>query len=107
MSAQLLTGTDASNKILEGLQESLQLLHPHLVILQVGDDAASETYIRKKMESCKKIGLQCTHDHLPEHISLDDLLSKIHALNEDKDVSGYILQLPLPDRKSTRLNSSH
>lgn len=72
------------------------MLNPKLVIIQVGNDPASDSYIRKKLQSCDDIGLRREHLHFPADVSFDALMSTIRKLNADDDVSGYILQLPLP-----------
>jgi methylenetetrahydrofolate dehydrogenase (NADP+)/methenyltetrahydrofolate cyclohydrolase len=96
MTAQLLSGRDASAALLETLKEQVQKLDPKLVVVQVGNDPASQSYIKQKMKSCEKVGMRSEHKHLPEETSLDNLLQEVHALNADADVTGFIVQLPLP-----------
>ena len=69
---------------------------PHLAAVLVGNDGASLTYVGSKVRSCEKIGYQSTLIHLPETISEDELLEQIHSLNTDKEIDGFIVQLPLP-----------
>ena len=69
---------------------------PHLAAVLVGNDGASLTYVGSKVRSCKKIGYQSTLIHLPETTSEGDLLEQIHSLNNDKEIDGFIVQLPLP-----------
>ena len=69
---------------------------PHLAAVLVGNDGASLTYVGSKVRSCEKIGYQSTLIHLPETISEDELLEQIHSLNADKEIDGFIVQLPLP-----------
>jgi len=69
---------------------------PHLAAVLVGNDGASLTYVGSKVRSCEKIGYQSTLIHLPETISEDELLEQIHNLNADKEIDGFIVQLPLP-----------
>ena len=69
---------------------------PHLAAVLVGNDGASLTYVGSKVRSCEKIGYQSTLIHLPETTSEDELLEKIHSLNTDKEIDGFIVQLPLP-----------
>jgi len=69
---------------------------PHLAAVLVGNDGASLTYVGSKVRSCEKIGYQSTLIHLPETTSEDELLEQIHSLNTDKDIDGFIVQLPLP-----------
>ena len=70
---------------------------PHLAAVLVGNDGASLTYVGSKVRSCEKIGYQSTLIHLPETTSEDELLQQIHSLNTDKEIDGFIVQLPLPD----------
>lgn len=69
---------------------------PHLAAVLVGNDGASLTYVGSKVRSCEKIGYQSTLIHLPETTSEDELLEQIHSLNTDKEIDGFIVQLPLP-----------
>ena len=97
MAAQILSGKEASAALLESLKDDVQRLDPHLVVVQVGDDPASSSYIKQKVKSCDKVGMRHTHKHLPADISLDDLLKTIDELNADDDVTGFFVQLPLPE----------
>lgn len=69
---------------------------PHLAAVLVGNDGASLTYVGSKVRSCEKIGYQSTLIHLPETTSEGELLEQIHSLNNDKEIDGFIVQLPLP-----------
>ncbi len=69
---------------------------PHLAAVLVGNDGASLTYVGSKVRSCEKIGYLSTLIHLPETTSEDELLQQINSLNTDKEVDGFIVQLPLP-----------
>jgi len=69
---------------------------PHLAAVLVGNDGASLTYVGSKVRSCEKIGYKSTLIHLPETTSEDELLEQIHSLNTDKEIDGFIVQLPLP-----------
>lgn len=95
MPAQLLSGKEPADAILESLKDDVEKLDPKLVIVQVGSDPASDSYIRKKMESCERIGLRSEHRKLPEKTSKEEMIALVHELNEDPDVTGYIIQLPL------------
>lgn len=98
MPAHIIDGTVVAERILEGLKPHVKRLNPKLVIVQVGNDPASDSYIRKKLESCAKVGMRHEHLHFAPSISFDELVSTIHALNADNDVTGYIIQLPLPGK---------
>ena len=70
---------------------------PHLTAILVGDDGPSQTYVNAKVKACDRIGFKSTLVKLESTISEDKLLNKIHQLNIDDDVDGFIVQLPLPD----------
>lgn len=69
---------------------------PHLVAVLVGNDAASETYVASKVKSCKEVGFKSTEMRYSADITEQQLLEVVHKLNDDPDVDGYIVQLPLP-----------
>ncbi len=96
MTAQLLTGAPVAEKMFEQLKTKVAALDPKLVIVQVGDNAASESYIKQKLKSCVVVGMRSEHVHLPADTSKDALFSVIQKLNNDPDVTGFIVQLPLP-----------
>ncbi|MFW6298469.1 MAG: bifunctional methylenetetrahydrofolate dehydrogenase/methenyltetrahydrofolate cyclohydrolase FolD [Bacillota bacterium] len=79
--------------------ESLREKHgksPHLVVVLVGDNPASETYVRMKHKACEKAGIKSTTINKDASIKEDELLRLIHELNHDDDVHGILVQLPLP-----------
>jgi methylenetetrahydrofolate dehydrogenase (NADP+)/methenyltetrahydrofolate cyclohydrolase len=69
---------------------------PHLTAVIVGNDPASETYVAGKVKACGQVGFHSTEIKLPEDIPEEDLLSTINDLNDDEDIDGFIVQLPLP-----------
>jgi methylenetetrahydrofolate dehydrogenase (NADP+) / methenyltetrahydrofolate cyclohydrolase len=69
---------------------------PHLAAVIVGNNGASLTYVGSKVKSCQQIGFESTLVALPETITEAELLAKIKELNEDDNLDGYIVQLPLP-----------
>lgn len=70
---------------------------PHLAAVLVGDHAPSRAYVRTKIKSCEKVGMKSTLIQLDDSISQEDLLEQIRLLNDDDDIDGFIVQLPLPD----------
>ncbi len=96
MPAQILSGKEVAAALLKELQDKVKRLDPKLVVVQVGDDPASSSYIRQKMQSCELVGMRHQHIHLSEKTTRDELFNLIHELNEDPDVTGFIVQLPLP-----------
>ncbi|HZH67931.1 MAG TPA: bifunctional methylenetetrahydrofolate dehydrogenase/methenyltetrahydrofolate cyclohydrolase FolD [Chitinophagales bacterium] len=69
---------------------------PHLVAVLVGDDGASQTYVANKVKSCEEVGFKSTLKRLDADITERELLAEIHLLNNDDDIDGFIVQLPLP-----------
>ena len=69
---------------------------PHLAIILVGDDGASQTYVDNKVKSCKSVGFHYTMMRFADTISEEKLMKHIDHVNNDEDVDGFIVQLPLP-----------
>ena len=69
---------------------------PHLAAILIGNNGASETYVGSKVKSCAEVGFKSTLIRLAETVSEEDLLFKLQELNEDFDVDGILVQLPLP-----------
>lgn len=69
---------------------------PHLAAILVGNDGASRTYVNAKVKACEKVGFASTLVTLDDDISEDGLLAEIAALNNNDDIDGFIVQLPLP-----------
>lgn len=70
---------------------------PCLAVISVGEDPASQVYIRNKKKACEEMGLRFEDCHFPANVTLKELATTIRRLNKDKTVNGIILQLPLPD----------
>jgi methylenetetrahydrofolate dehydrogenase (NADP+)/methenyltetrahydrofolate cyclohydrolase len=96
MSPIILDGKEASTALLEFLKPLVETLDPKLVVVQVGNDPASASYIKQKVKSCDAVGMRHEHRHLDESITLDELMEVIDGLNNDEDVTGFFVQLPLP-----------
>ncbi len=69
---------------------------PHLVAILVGEDGASKTYVKNKELACQKVGFSSTLIRLPESTTEEELLSKIDEINNNDEIDGLIVQLPLP-----------
>ncbi len=69
---------------------------PHLAAILVGDDGASQTYVGHKEKACAKVGFDSTVLRFPDSISENDLLEQIAVINDNPDIDGLIVQLPLP-----------
>ena len=100
--ANIISGTELSKdlrnqmkeKVLEYTKKGLRL--PHLVVILVGNNPASQSYVKGKENACKEIGINSTILRLDENISEDELLKRIDEINNDKDIDGLLVQLPLP-----------
>ena len=86
---------ELAQKVEEKVSKGLK--RPHLAAILVGDDGPSQTYVNAKVKACDRIGFKSTLINLESNISEEKLLSRIHDLNTDNDVDGFIVQLPLPD----------
>ena len=77
-------------------RKSLGKKIPHLAIILVGDDGASQTYVDHKVKACKEVGFHYTMMRFADTISEEKLMKHINHVNDDEDVDGFIVQLPLP-----------
>ncbi|MGB3589144.1 MAG: bifunctional methylenetetrahydrofolate dehydrogenase/methenyltetrahydrofolate cyclohydrolase FolD [Tunicatimonas sp.] len=98
----IIDGKQTAQKIRQELTEQVQQIKanggkvPHLAAVLVGNDTASETYVRNKVKDCEQVGFNSTLVRLDESISEEELLNEVHKLNNNSDVDGFIVQLPLP-----------
>ena len=107
MSAQILDGkklaSDSEKEILESVSALKEKgIIPTLATILVGDDPASETYVRMKQETCKRVGMESLAINLPKETSTEELLLKIDELNNDKKIHGILLQHPVPNQINER-----
>jgi methylenetetrahydrofolate dehydrogenase (NADP+) / methenyltetrahydrofolate cyclohydrolase len=99
---QLLDGKKTASDIKNEIALTVQAMKtkgekvPHLAAVLVGNNGASLTYVASKVKSCEQVGFNSTLVQLPEEISESTLLEKINELNNNSDIDGYIVQLPLP-----------
>lgn len=99
---KLLDGKKTSTEIKEEIKLKVTAIKtagervPHLAAVLVGDDGASLTYVGSKVRSCKYVGFESTLIRLEEDITEEALLLKIDELNQNENIDGYIVQLPLP-----------
>tara|TARA_B100000579_G_scaffold280025_1_gene231793 strand:+ start:10087 stop:10968 length:882 start_codon:yes stop_codon:yes gene_type:complete len=100
---KILDGKKTSQRIKEEIKIKVDKLiledkrPPHLAAILVGEDGASLTYVTNKVLSCKQVGFKSSLIRLPESISEKDLLMEIQKLNKNKEIDGFIVQLPLPN----------
>jgi len=98
----ILDGKKTSNDLKDEIakivtkRKSDGLKTPHLAAILVGSDGASMTYVNSKVKSCEKVGFNSTLIDLPEDTTEEQLLNEIEDLNNDADIDGFIVQLPLP-----------
>lgn len=99
---QLIDGKKTSKEIkLEIAQEVKELIasgkkKPHLAAVLVGNDGGSETYVAAKIKSCEEVGFDSTLVRFDGDVTEEELLSAVKKLNEDNNIDGFIVQLPLP-----------
>jgi methylenetetrahydrofolate dehydrogenase (NADP+)/methenyltetrahydrofolate cyclohydrolase len=99
---KLLEGKVASAAIKENLKNKIAALKsqnkkvPHLAAILVGNDPASETYVNSKVKNCHEIGMLSTLVRYESSITEAELLHKIDELNEDENIDGILVQVPLP-----------
>lgn len=112
---QLLDGKLVSRSVKEKVKDKTDLLKkegkktPHLAAILVGNNGASETYVASKVKSCEEVGFKSSLLRFEETISEQELISAIEKLNNDEDVDGILVQLPLPKQinEETIINIIH
>lgn len=104
----LLDGKKVSNDIKNEITEQVKKMKakgekvPHLAAIIVGNDGASLTYVASKVKACERVGFDSTMVRMPNTTSEIELLDKIEELNEDPNIDGFIVQLPLPKQINTQ-----
>ncbi len=102
MTARILSGKDIAKDIRKELKEEIEVLKekhgitPGLAVALVGEDPASQVYVGAKVKACKNLGVRSIEERLAEDTSEEDLLKLIAKWNEDPEVHGILVQLPLP-----------
>lgn len=104
----LLDGKKLSLKIREEIKNEIVELKdkygikPCLAVILVGNDSASQVYVKNKIKACEEVGIENKTIYLSKDISENYLITIISRLNEDKNISGILVQLPLPDHINTK-----
>lgn len=104
----ILDGKKVSNQIKDEITAEVQKIKdrgekvPHLAAIIVGNDGASLTYVASKVKACERVGFESTLVRMPGTTSELELLKKIKELNENDDIDGFIVQLPLPKQIDTQ-----
>lgn len=101
MTAQLIDGKKLAQEIQEKIKIQVAQLKeesiiPGLAVILVGDNPASQVYVKNKVKSCTNIGIHSVMEHYPQDITEDELLAHITRLNHDNSIDGILVQLPLP-----------
>ncbi len=105
---KVLWGKDLYESILNRAKEEVEAIkrsgyrEPCLAVILVGNDPASEIYVSKKHEACKRVGIKSLNVKLPENISFEFLKEKIEELDSNDSIDGILLQLPLPQHLRDR-----
>ena len=100
--AQILDGLKVSRDIKKEIKEEVDCIiakggkSPHLAAILVGENGASKAYVNSKVKDCKEVGFTSTLVKFSESITEEELLAKIQELNENPEIDGFIVQLPLP-----------
>lgn len=99
---KLIDGKAVASKIKEEIAEEVARIKaaggktPHLAAVLVGHDGGSETYVANKVKACEAVGFSSTLIRLEEDVAEQELLDQVGKLNNDPDIDGFIVQLPLP-----------
>ncbi|MFN5179055.1 bifunctional methylenetetrahydrofolate dehydrogenase/methenyltetrahydrofolate cyclohydrolase FolD [Limnohabitans sp.] len=101
MTAQLIDGTQLSKQLRADVARHVQELQtrgvtPGLAVILVGDNPASQVYVRNKVKACQESGLHSVLETCDAHLDQEQLLARIQRLNEDPSIHGILVQLPLP-----------
>lgn len=102
MTAQLIDGKTLAAKIRAEIAAEITLRkqqgfrQPGLAVILIGEDPASTIYVQNKRQACQEVGIESIYHHLPSAISEQNLIELIEQLNQDPDIDGILLQLPLP-----------
>ena len=100
--AEILDGLSVSQKIKQEIKEEVTKIvqsgkkAPHLAAILVGENGASKAYVNSKVKDCKEVGFTSSLLKFPDTICENELLEEIKKLNEDEEIDGFIVQLPLP-----------
>lgn len=100
--AEILNGKEVARKTRERLKEEVDRLkeeniYPRLAVIMVGNNSASQIYVKNKSKACEEIGIEFEEYLLPEETKQEELISIIENLNNKKEIHGILLQSPIPD----------
>lgn len=106
--AYIIDGKALATQLQEELRQRVATCSQHghqpgLAVILVGDNPASQVYVRNKIKACEAVGIRSIEIRLPAQTSEEELLAQVHALNDDPSVDGILVQLPLPAHLSSEL----
>ena len=101
MSAQIINGKEIAESVRQEMSKEVQQLReknivPGLAVILVGDNQASQTYVRNKQKACEDLGMHSVLIKKPADLSQEELIQNIDELNQDDSIHGILVQLPLP-----------
>ncbi|MFE5427120.1 bifunctional methylenetetrahydrofolate dehydrogenase/methenyltetrahydrofolate cyclohydrolase FolD [Peribacillus simplex] len=101
MSAQIINGKEIAESVRQEISKEVQQLReknivPGLAVILVGDNQASQTYVRNKHKACEDLGMHSVLIKKPAELSQEELIQSIAELNQDDSIHGILVQLPLP-----------
>ncbi|MFN8770234.1 MAG: bifunctional methylenetetrahydrofolate dehydrogenase/methenyltetrahydrofolate cyclohydrolase FolD [Neisseriaceae bacterium] len=109
MSSKIIDGKAVSRQILDKVKSDIELLRsahkriPALAVILVGNNPASQIYVRNKKKACHDVGIESIEYNLPENTTEKELLELINQLNNSSTVDGILVQLPLPSHLNSKL----
>ena len=104
---QLIDGKSLANKVQESVTKSTEILKheknivPGLAVILIGDDPASQAYVKMKAKACEKVGFYSITHNMPDTISQDEIIATIEMMNDNPRIDGILVQLPLPKHIDT------
>ncbi len=104
---QLIDGKSLANKVQENVAEATETLKqeknivPGLAVILIGDDPASQAYVKMKAKACEKVGFYSITHNMPDTISQDEIIATIEMMNDNPRIDGILVQLPLPKHIDT------
>ncbi|MBK5442498.1 MULTISPECIES: bifunctional methylenetetrahydrofolate dehydrogenase/methenyltetrahydrofolate cyclohydrolase FolD [unclassified Peribacillus] len=101
MSAQIINGKEIAEAVRQEISKEVQQLSeknivPGLAVILVGDNQASQTYVRNKQKACEDLGMHSVLIKKPADLTQEELIQNIDELNQDDSIHGILVQLPLP-----------
>jgi len=106
MSAKIIDGKKIAEEIRKDVfkeilkLKSIKKIQPNIVTVKIGDDPSSNLYLRQRDNACKEVGISSSHMEFKEDVSEEEVLKSIYNLNQDNNVHGILIQLPVPKQLS-------